>query len=409
MNLASGAGFAKRAIQWGPVGLWMIVIFVLSSQPGGPTEPPLPDYVLHFTAYGILGALTYRAAGGSRRACLVASATGAVYGVSDELHQAFVPGRDPSVTDWIADLAGSSAIPLLLHLCRRYMDRRRIVLTAASAAIMASVPLVAFARQAFPSASNALISSLILVAPAGSIYVLRRAGLTLRLLGLLLFAAASVQLSMHLLHLTLQEMLHLYEYGALGYLSLALAPDPARVSLLGGISISGLVALADEGLQWLWPGRAGEIKDVGEDVFFAACGALLFSFVLRPERRLGWSRRSEAGAALLVAGAAVFFWQVHTGVPVSVEQVSFLTTGCCEYWPPREVIKKEAFSHIRHRNERYHAGDYRAAAAENLILERRYSEFMDGHRYSPEQREKLPPPPAGYRSPVPEQLYLERK
>ena len=31
---------------------------------------------------------------------------GALYGATDEWHQSFVPGRDASVLDWLADLCG---------------------------------------------------------------------------------------------------------------------------------------------------------------------------------------------------------------------------------------------------------------------------------------------------------------
>lgn len=32
-----------------------------------------------------------------------------LFGIADELHQAFVPGRDPSVLDWLVDAAGAVA------------------------------------------------------------------------------------------------------------------------------------------------------------------------------------------------------------------------------------------------------------------------------------------------------------
>ena len=31
---------------------------------------------------------------------------GALYGGSDEWHQSFVPGRSPTLGDWVADVAG---------------------------------------------------------------------------------------------------------------------------------------------------------------------------------------------------------------------------------------------------------------------------------------------------------------
>jgi len=37
---------------------------------------------------------------------VVLLAIGALYGMTDELHQMFVPGRQPDIADWIADILG---------------------------------------------------------------------------------------------------------------------------------------------------------------------------------------------------------------------------------------------------------------------------------------------------------------
>jgi VanZ family protein len=46
---------------------------------------------------------------------------GALYGVTDELHQVFVPGRSPDWTDWIADIVGvvSGYVLIVSILTRR--------------------------------------------------------------------------------------------------------------------------------------------------------------------------------------------------------------------------------------------------------------------------------------------------
>lgn len=105
---------------WGPVGLYAGLIFFGSSM-SNPPEVISPlikefsDKVLHLCEYSILGALSYRAcrhASGSwvaRHAVAVAVAGCALYGLSDEIHQLFVPfreGGDP--LDVIADLAGAT-------------------------------------------------------------------------------------------------------------------------------------------------------------------------------------------------------------------------------------------------------------------------------------------------------------
>src|SRR6188508_602158 len=91
---------------WGPAIAQMAAIFVASSIPNL-TELPLdlPDYVGHFIGYFMLGALLVRALAGARWANLtggvaaIAWAASAFYGATDEGHQAFVPGRSPSMGD----------------------------------------------------------------------------------------------------------------------------------------------------------------------------------------------------------------------------------------------------------------------------------------------------------------------
>ncbi|HEU4384666.1 MAG TPA: VanZ family protein [Anaeromyxobacteraceae bacterium] len=98
-----------------PPILYAALIFGLSSlsspQDLLPQELLGFDKALHLGEYAALGALLARAlSGGDRspaRAFLWALLLGAIYGVSDELHQALVPGRDASAFDWIADAAGT--------------------------------------------------------------------------------------------------------------------------------------------------------------------------------------------------------------------------------------------------------------------------------------------------------------
>lgn len=58
--------------------------------------------------YGVLGAAL--AFGRSRAPAPVRHSIllgiGAIYGMTDELHQMFVPGRSPDVLDWLADVFG---------------------------------------------------------------------------------------------------------------------------------------------------------------------------------------------------------------------------------------------------------------------------------------------------------------
>lgn len=101
-----------------------IAIFILSSQSTLPLPPvPFfsPDKFAHFIAYGALAlALAFWFSLDAwqqkplKTASLVVIIT-SLYGISDELHQYFVPGRDSSVGDWLADSLG--ALTAVLIVC----------------------------------------------------------------------------------------------------------------------------------------------------------------------------------------------------------------------------------------------------------------------------------------------------
>ena len=73
------------------------------------------DKVLHAMEYAGLGGLCYRAfrwgATGplADRALVCAIVAASLYGVTDEVHQLFVPFRESSWQDWLADVTGSAA------------------------------------------------------------------------------------------------------------------------------------------------------------------------------------------------------------------------------------------------------------------------------------------------------------
>lgn len=101
--------------RWGPALAFMAAIFVASGIPNlGPLPANTSDKVAHFVAYGLLGALLARAfagtvwAGYTRHTVRQAWVIATLYAVTDELHQAFVPGRTPSVGDWVADAMGAA-------------------------------------------------------------------------------------------------------------------------------------------------------------------------------------------------------------------------------------------------------------------------------------------------------------
>jgi len=106
---------------WVPVVLYAGIIFYLSSQSHPEDKLPsflffkeVSDKVLHTVEYAILALLCYRAfrwaAGptGTLQAVALAIVTASIYGLTDEVHQAFVPLRESSWQDWLADTIGAT-------------------------------------------------------------------------------------------------------------------------------------------------------------------------------------------------------------------------------------------------------------------------------------------------------------
>jgi VanZ family protein len=104
---------------WAPPLAYATLIFALSSLSRPEETLPsfltdLGDKTLHLVEYGLFGALCYRAfryaAGvrGARYSLPLSILAAALYGVTDEVHQAFVPLREASVWDWLADTVGAT-------------------------------------------------------------------------------------------------------------------------------------------------------------------------------------------------------------------------------------------------------------------------------------------------------------
>ncbi len=95
---------------WLPVIIFCFFIFMLSEKGEQVYIPPLPflDKILHVILYTILGILYTRAHNyqWGKSAVTWTVLFTIIYGVSDEFHQSFVPGRVSSLTDVIADGIG---------------------------------------------------------------------------------------------------------------------------------------------------------------------------------------------------------------------------------------------------------------------------------------------------------------
>ena len=126
-------GWKAALLAWAPALLWAAGIFRLSAIPGD-ALPSLPgwwnaDKLVHGIIFGVLGALGWRgvrATFGRGRSLteqvIIAVACTTLFGISDELHQAFTPHRSPDVFDVIADAIGGSLGALV---CVAIVARKR--------------------------------------------------------------------------------------------------------------------------------------------------------------------------------------------------------------------------------------------------------------------------------------------
>ncbi len=94
-----------------PLLVWMGVIYYLSSVPGTSIKTTVPDYLVHMVEYGILAILMYRitvfVCGLSIKSNIITVILAGFYGVIDEVHQLFVPGRTSTLRDIVFDIIGA--------------------------------------------------------------------------------------------------------------------------------------------------------------------------------------------------------------------------------------------------------------------------------------------------------------
>lgn len=105
----------KFILYWVPVFIYCSLIYIQSSYPAPESVPQLPciDKVLHLAVYAVLGALFCRALktlpikNNIKLVVILAIILSSLYGISDEIHQHFVPCRNADVMDVLADILGS--------------------------------------------------------------------------------------------------------------------------------------------------------------------------------------------------------------------------------------------------------------------------------------------------------------
>jgi VanZ family protein len=110
--------------------MYMAVIFYLSSLSHPPmTLQEIPDYVLHSVEYFFLGMLLLRGFSlqaipiGRGAQYLLTLWITTLYGISDEIHQLFVPHREFSIHDIVADSVGA-VLAITVFCLMRFLKTR---------------------------------------------------------------------------------------------------------------------------------------------------------------------------------------------------------------------------------------------------------------------------------------------
>lgn len=153
-SLATMQIWRKRLWRYGPLILWVAVIFFASTSEFSASNTsrivrPLllwlfPDIseeriafahflvrkMAHFTEYAVFALLAARAFSSSslemlrRRWFMAALLLVVLYSLSDEFHQSFVPTRSASILDSLIDMAGGLTALVIYSLWRRKKTRR---------------------------------------------------------------------------------------------------------------------------------------------------------------------------------------------------------------------------------------------------------------------------------------------
>ena len=120
---------------WLPLIGYCVFIYIQSSYPSPQRLPSFQfsDKLLHFGAYAVMGVLFYRAyqtlpvKNNFQLVVLLSMISASLYGVSDEIHQSFVPYRDGSFWDVIADILGAVCGVYVYHRWMKgLLDRGRM-------------------------------------------------------------------------------------------------------------------------------------------------------------------------------------------------------------------------------------------------------------------------------------------
>jgi len=87
------------------------------------------DKLHHLGAYFIMGVLAWRFfndyAQNQKSMFMMSLVFCSLYGISDEIHQSYVPDRDADVFDWLADTLGAFIALITIQLLKRSSVERQ--------------------------------------------------------------------------------------------------------------------------------------------------------------------------------------------------------------------------------------------------------------------------------------------
>jgi VanZ family protein len=120
--------FRNFLIYWLPLIIYCLAIYIQSDYPSPERIPSwtFADKILHFGAYGLLGILFIRAYEtlplriNKTLRVLISIGSAILYGISDEIHQYFVPFREADIMDVVANTMGSICGVYFYHLWKSH-------------------------------------------------------------------------------------------------------------------------------------------------------------------------------------------------------------------------------------------------------------------------------------------------
>ena len=117
---------SKHLLRWLPALSWMGIIFYWSGQPVLPIDhlpnADLAHWLSHVGAYGILAVLLTFGTGLGRRGLWLAFALAALYGIGDEIHQSFTPGRRADVRGVAIDAVSAGITLIVISKVRHWQQ-----------------------------------------------------------------------------------------------------------------------------------------------------------------------------------------------------------------------------------------------------------------------------------------------